>query len=221
MFINSLLLAISSSIDSLGIGITYGIKNMKISFLGKLILFAISFFIAFISIACSNLLKIFLPNSLLNFISSFIFISIGSFILFQTLHKKKNFKKNSKGSEENKEPKIYSFFIKFLGITIKIIKDPQSSDLDNSNIIDYKEASFLGFALSLDSFSIGIANSLIDNNFLFFPIFCSGFQFIFINVGFLLGNKINNISKLSNNVFTIISSILLILIGFIKFFIIE
>ena len=210
MFINSLLLAISSSIDSLGIGITYGIKNMKISFLGKLILFAISFFIAFISIACSNLLKIFLPNSLLNFISSFIFISIGSFILFQTLHKKKNLKK---------DPKIYSFFIKFLGITIKIIKDPQSSDLDNSNIIDYKEASFLAFALSLDSFSIGIANSLIDNNFLFFPIFCSVFQFIFINVGFLLGNKINNISKLSNNVFTIISSILLILIGFIKFFI--
>ena len=31
MFINSLILAISSSIDSLGIGITYGIKNTKIT----------------------------------------------------------------------------------------------------------------------------------------------------------------------------------------------
>ena len=31
MLINSIILAISSSIDSLGIGITYGIKNTKIS----------------------------------------------------------------------------------------------------------------------------------------------------------------------------------------------
>lgn len=52
MLINSLLLAISSSIDSLGIGITYGIRNIKISFLGKLILFTISFLIAFLSILC-------------------------------------------------------------------------------------------------------------------------------------------------------------------------
>ena len=42
MLLNAFILAISSSIDSLGIGITYGIKNTKISYLGKLILFSIS-----------------------------------------------------------------------------------------------------------------------------------------------------------------------------------
>ena len=40
--VNSILLAISSSIDSLGIGVTYGIKNTKISKLSKIILFVIS-----------------------------------------------------------------------------------------------------------------------------------------------------------------------------------
>ena len=34
--VNSILLAISSSIDSLGIGVTYGIKNTKISKLSKI-----------------------------------------------------------------------------------------------------------------------------------------------------------------------------------------
>ena len=43
MLISSFILAISSSIDSLGIGITYGIKNTKISLLGKVVLFVISF----------------------------------------------------------------------------------------------------------------------------------------------------------------------------------
>ena len=45
MFINSLILALSSSIDSLGIGITYGIKNTRISYMAKIVLFVISFFI--------------------------------------------------------------------------------------------------------------------------------------------------------------------------------
>ena len=36
--------------------------------------------------------------------------------------------------KSNSEEKIYSFFIKFLGITIKIIKNPISSDFDNSKM---------------------------------------------------------------------------------------
>ena len=42
MLINSILLALSSSLDSLGIGTTYGIKNMEISKISILILFTIS-----------------------------------------------------------------------------------------------------------------------------------------------------------------------------------
>ena len=44
MIINSFLLAISSSIDSLGIGITYGVKNTRISNQAKIILFLLSFY---------------------------------------------------------------------------------------------------------------------------------------------------------------------------------
>ena len=37
MFVNTLLLAISSSIDSLGIGITYGLRKTKLSKLDKIL----------------------------------------------------------------------------------------------------------------------------------------------------------------------------------------
>lgn len=43
MLPNSIILAITSSIDSLGIGITYGIRSIYISNIGKFILFIISF----------------------------------------------------------------------------------------------------------------------------------------------------------------------------------
>ena len=72
--LNSLLLAISSSIDSLGIGITYGIKNTKISKLGKIILFIISLLITYISILFGNIIQYIFPNALTNFLGCFFLV---------------------------------------------------------------------------------------------------------------------------------------------------
>ena len=43
MLLNCILLALSVSIDSLGIGISYGLKNTKVNSLSNITLFAISF----------------------------------------------------------------------------------------------------------------------------------------------------------------------------------
>ena len=47
MFFNTLVLALSSSIDSLGIGITYGLRHIKLLKKSKIILFLVSIFITF------------------------------------------------------------------------------------------------------------------------------------------------------------------------------
>lgn len=65
MLLNSFILAVSSSIDSLGIGITYGIKNMKISFFSKFILFIISISITYFALFLGNLLSSVLSDFLL------------------------------------------------------------------------------------------------------------------------------------------------------------
>ena len=48
MILNCIVLALSVSIDSFGIGITYGIKNTKITNWSKLILFTISLIVTFL-----------------------------------------------------------------------------------------------------------------------------------------------------------------------------
>lgn len=223
LFINSLILAFSSSIDSFGIGITYGIKNTKISPKGKFVLFFVSFIVSIISIWCASLIKNILPVSLTKCLASFIIISMGIFICFQAFKKDKNSICNT--NSDNKfdinycsEEKIYSFFIKFLGITVKIIKNPNYSDFDNSNSIDSKEALFLGLALSLDSFCIGISASILDFTSILFPLFISIFQLLFINLGNYVGRKLHGFNKIPDNLWSIISGILLILIGLYKFF---
>ncbi len=248
MFINSLFLAIASSIDSFGIGITYGIKNTKISKLSKIVLFLISFFTCIISIWFGNFFKNFLPDFIADFIGSGILIFMGLFFCFQALHKSRNElsvnsfvnakKTDYKNINDNKsvnnnefnnikkdksfniasedEAKIYSFFIKFLGITIKIIKNPNSSDFDKSNCIDSKEALFLGIALSLDSFCICLGFGMLNFSHFIFPFLVSGFQFLFLSLGNIVGNKLYKFSKIPDNVWSIISGILLIVIGILR-----
>lgn len=212
MLISSILLAISSSIDSLGIGITYGIKNTKISYLGKVILFAISFGITILSLWFGDIIKNLFSEWLTKLLGSFILVCMGIFICFQAVKKEKKQKEIIP-----KQQKIYSFFIKFLGITIKIIKDPNSSDFDHSNMIDPKEALFLGFALSLDSFCIGIGGSIIGVSSMFFPFLIGTFQLVFLSMGNYLGRKLHKLSHLPDNIWSILSGILLIAIGFFKF----
>ena len=82
-----LFLAISSSIDSFGIGITYGIRNTKISNLAKLILFVISFIVSFFAVYFGDFLKDLLPDNIANYIGCCLLIFLGGFVCFQSFKK--------------------------------------------------------------------------------------------------------------------------------------
>lgn len=188
--LNSLILAISSSIDSLGIGITYGIKKTKISLVGKIILFIISLLTTYLAIFLGNIIQSIFPIFLTRLIGSGILIFMGIYICTEAL----------------KEIKSFS----------NIFNNPISSDLDNSKIIDLSESIFLAIALSLDSLCIGIGGSITDINLTLFPLFVSILQISFLITGSFLGIHINKFSKLPQNIWSILSGILLIIIGIFK-----
>ena len=179
-----------------------------------------SFIISLVSLYFGNIVEYIFPDFITNYLGSFIFILTGIFICFQSLQKdstsnKYKYKYKNKNKKILKE-KTYSFFIKFLGITIKIIKDPTSSDLDKSNRINYKEAIFLSLALSIDSICVGIGSSIIGINNLVFPLLISLFQLLFLKLGFTFGKKLYKHCNLPKNIWSIISSILLFSIGILK-----
>ena len=211
MILNCVVLALSVSIDSFGIGITYGIKNTKITNLSKLILFFISLIVTIVSINFGKIIsKIFSPF-FTNLLGCLILVAMGIVFVFQGLSKKKNIK-NPLNTQ-----KKYNFFIKWLGITIQIIKDPISSDFDKSNTISSKEALYLGTALSLDSLCIGIGSSMLNISSYLFPLLVAIFQLLFISFGNFIGKELKNLSSINDNIWSFISGILLILIGLLKF----
>ncbi len=212
MFFNSILFAITLSIDSIGIGITYGLKNTRINISSKCILFGISFFFCILSLLAGNLLIHFISPVLANVLGVFLLIFLGLMMIYQGIFPHK---KSSKIQKKNSS-KIHQFFIKPLGITIQIIRNPISSDFDDSNTIDGKEALFLGTALSLDYFAGGIGIATLGVNPIFFPFFVSIFQLIFLSFGNMLGKKIKSICGFPTNIWTILSGLLFLLIAFIR-----
>lgn len=180
MLFSTLILGISSSMDSLGIGITYGLKRMKLKKWDKVILFCISIFVTLISILTGNILKNLFSDSFFKILGISIFIIMGLVIITKSKDRECTF------------------------------------DLDNSNDIDYKEAILLGLALSLDSFCIGVGALALGINMLLFALIVACLQYLFLTIGNLLGIHLSNLKNVPQNVWTKISGIILILIGFLK-----
>lgn len=216
MFITYFILALSVSIDSFGIGITYGIRNTKIFKVAKVILFSISILVTSLSIHLGSFLSNLFSETFTKWIGACFLILMGLWIIYQALNTKKE---EEKVLNNTSSPTIYEFMIRFLGITIQIIRNPISSDLDNSKGIDWKESIYLGLCLSIDSLCIGICSSMIGYSSFLFPILVASFQLIFLSIGRILGNKIFSISNIPENIWSILSGVLLICIGVSRFLI--
>lgn len=125
MLFTIILLALSVSIDALGIGITYGLRKTSISTPAKFILFIVSFAFVCISVSFGYFLASLFPTNIIKIISVILLCLMGFLIIYESMN-----------TNEKKEYKSHKIFLKPLGITIQIIRNPISSDLNNSKIIE-------------------------------------------------------------------------------------
>lgn len=181
MFINTLMLSISSSLDAMGIGITYGLKRTKFSVFSRIVFFLVSFTATTLSIFLGNIIKNIFSPEFTTFIGASLIIGIGVYTIYESF------------------------------------KRPKDFDFDNSNDINMKEALALSLSVTMDSLCIGIGSSMLGINNYLFPLFVATLHLIFLLVGDFLGKNLVNISKIPNNIWTIISGVLLIFIGLCKF----
>lgn len=181
MLLNCILLALSVSVDSLGIGITYGIKNTKIAKISNIILFAISFCATCGSIFLGHYIAILFSPTFATFLGSSFLIILGVYNIYKSL--------NSPSSDY---------------------------DFDHSNDIDRKEAVILGLALSIDSICVGVGCGIIGIDDLVLPVLVSSFQLLFLNCGNSIAKSIIKRINISENVLTIFSGIVLILVGILR-----
>lgn len=113
MFFSILLLAISCSIDSFGIGVSYGCKKTKLKNSAKLILFVISFAITIFSFIIGLFFRNIFSEGFFKLIGSVILIIMGLLIILKKENEDFNFDLDNSNDIDNKEAL-------FLGVALSL-----------------------------------------------------------------------------------------------------
>ncbi|SEB80638.1 sporulation membrane protein YtaF [Paenibacillus sp. GP183] len=171
--VSLILLAFAVSLDGFGVGVMYGLRQIRIPLLSVGIISLCSGVIIFGSMQIGLLLSSWIHPAAASKVGATILIGIGLWALFQLLHSNKHVDSESSAAEAiaseadsllsaPKSPtNILYIELKRFGLVIQILKTPAAADVDRSGNISASEATLLGIALSLDAFGAGIGAALI------------------------------------------------------------
>ncbi len=204
------LLSISLSIDALSMGVSYGMQKVKIPLLPKILICFSSVIYALMGLVSGGWLFYVLGHKTANIIGVIILVLIGTWMIHKAY--KGNARRNG-SYMPNEQGKLAEFAIKSIGITIMVIKNPAEGDIDNSGVIDIKEALLLGIALNMDAAAACMGSVMIGLSSWMIPLFVGAVQMLFIEGGLWLGKAIHNRSAFSEKILSIVPGLILISMG--------
>ncbi|VEF46752.1 Putative membrane protein ytaF [Bacillus freudenreichii] len=187
-------LTASTSIDNLGVGVSYGIRNIRISPLSNLTISVICFLFSLIGVYFGVWISKVLLNGMPMIIGSFLFIIIGLRLILLT-------KKPADSGQKEISP-----------LNKKHIMSGESSE----NSIGFGESVVLGIALSANAMTNGIGGGLLNLSPLMVCFAAAFGSFITVWGGVALGTKVANfrIGRFSAGQFgTLISGVILLIIA--------
>lgn len=207
MYFYPILLAISISIDTFGLGVTYGMKKIRVPLRSLLLINMISVIFLSVAFALGSLLLNFISVFQAKLLSSVLILLLG-FVFFIQAYLDCRYPPQ----EGKRMIKIIS--IKTLGIVINIIRDPVSGDRDHSGVIETKEAIYIGMALAMDAFTIGLAVSIVKIHMITFIAAIFLINILFFKSGELLGKKVGHLTR--EHILKYISATILIFLGLLR-----
>ncbi|WP_242144424.1 MULTISPECIES: manganese efflux pump [unclassified Bacillus cereus group] len=188
-----LLIGIASNLDNAGVGIAYGIRNIRISWFNNFIIAFFGFLFTLLAGLFGNWISLFISDFMANLIGAIVLGLIGIFVLCQPL-----LNKSAEGLEKD-------------GSMIGILRNPENADFDGSKTISFSEALVLGVALSINNIAGGFDAGVTNLNLWWTAIISGAFSFICISAFSYIGKRF--FAEYLGKWATIIAGILLILIG--------
>jgi putative sporulation protein YtaF len=198
MNLGSLLLMIAigvaSNLDNAGVGIAYGIKKIRVPFMGNLIIAVMGFLFAIVGGFFGNWVSSWLSPFICNVIGMIVLVIIGVWVLCQPLFEKKV---NHRSSNRN--------------LLLQILQNPEEADLDRSKSVGFIESIILGVALSINNLAGGFDTGITHLNIWITSLISGVFSYVCVGLCVYLGSRVSG-EKLGKQA-SFISGIILILVG--------
>ncbi|WP_375140497.1 sporulation membrane protein YtaF [Cohnella herbarum] len=166
------LLSFAVSLDGFGVGMTYGVRKIKIPVSSIFIISACSGLIILLSMMAGVALTGWMSPHGASATGAVILIGIGLAALIQFIRSGEREDRERRASNDGSEKAIgtkemepqapvLQMELKVFGFIIQILRSPSAADMDRSGTISAGEAFLLGTALSLDAFGAGIGAALV------------------------------------------------------------
>jgi putative sporulation protein YtaF len=195
-FLHVFIIALTNNLDNIGVRIAYTIRGIKISTAINtwisVITFAISYFAAYSGTVISG----YIGKRLSSILTLILLSGIGSYMIYSQYLKRMC--QGEFGQDHKK------------GVCHILLK-PENADMDNSKHIDFKEATVLGIALSINNVGGGVSAGMIGLNPFWVGCLSAVLSFLILWAGNVMAEFFIK-WNLSNKA-TITAGILLIAIG--------
>jgi putative Mn2+ efflux pump MntP len=232
--VSLLVLAFAVSLDGFGVGVTYGLRRIRIPLLSVLIIACCSGLIIYLSMQVGGLLTTFLSEFVARLIGACVLMLIGVWALLQLRRGKQQDNEmnvtagtavqesaaaagagaKTHAGEIASAALVVMVELKRLGLVIQILRTPQSADVDKSGTISASEAIMLGVALSLDAFGAGLGAALIGLPSLLTALTIAAASALFLVGGIRFGFRFSAWKGMQT--LALLPGILLIMIGIMK-----
>jgi len=208
-----LLLIIAVSLDSFGVGVSYGLRRIHVPKIGLLIIMLCSGTMVLMSMSIGVFLTTYISFEIIEIFGGTILISIGCISFFSakpTGKSKKNLQKNFISNKINQQMQR-NRYLNNIKLIFSVLKNSQEADVDKSGSISVKEGFLLGVVLGLDAFGAGFGAALVGYSPLLTSILIAVISASFLFLGIKSGLFISKFSWSSK--MKLIPSFLLIGIG--------
>ena len=168
-----LFLVIAVSLDGFGVGMTYGMRQVRVPIHALIIIMFCSGIVVMASMTLGTVLRSFISPDIAGMFGGVILILLGLFSLYNILRPEKT--NRNDGAVKHR-----------LDDLKEVLVTPHNADLDQSGAISSSEALLLGIALALDAFGAGFGASMLGYS----PLLTAGLVACMSGLFLLCGIKI-------------------------------
>lgn len=145
-FVYAFLIALTNNFDNIGARIAYSLRGIRISTLINLWISVITFVISFSAAFSGKIISGTLGKQLSSILAMVFLAAIGSWMILEPYVQRWRGRNRSRENSQN----IGDIFL-----------NPEKADVDDSKHIDFKEATLLGIALSLNNVGGGLSAGML------------------------------------------------------------
>lgn len=168
--ISILFISLANNVDNIGARIAYSIRGIKITVWINIWISVITFIISASAAFSGTLITGFVSKRWSSVISMLLLTGIGLWIIVEPYMKKKSDVLKVSQLEERAN-------------ILAVMMNPVKADMDNSKHIDFKEATVLGIALSINNIGGGLGAGMIGLNSFWVGLFSAIISFLALWIG--------------------------------------